>query len=346
MRRRAFLALTPAALARAADPPAPPPADSLDAAVDAIAPGLAKRVTVIIDDGAAGLPATSRAFHYRNEPDANDFWPASTIKLYTALAAMEEVHARGFPLDAIATFEHREASGRWVLDCARTLREMASEVFRRSSNEDYTLHLRMTGIDALNSRFLTPERGFPASALMRGYVTGRPWVYRREEPQRITLMHRDRRESWEHTWSGRSWSAERGASVIDAKTGNCTTTAALAGCLRRLFFHQHLPPEQRFRISDAMADFLLHGGDGFTGLQTTGEDSGPYAWQGGKALFPDARWYHKCGLISDHALDLAAIDDRAASGRTFFLCAMIRSGKEPLIRDLCAAVLAWAKRLA
>jgi len=358
MRRRPFIALSlglisplaadstpPPAAPAPPQPPAPPPSDSIDDAIAAIAPGILKRASVIITDASPASPIPqSHSFHSAGSTEAIDFWPASTIKLYTAIAAMEAAHARGFPLDALVLFEHRNKDGRWITDCSRTLREMSSEVFRRSSNEDYTLHLRITGIDALNEHFLTPARGFPHSALMRGYVTARPYVYLREEPQRITLFHADKRLSWEHSWSGRSWSKERGATVIDAATGNCTTTAELVACLHRLFFHNSLPPADRFRISDAMADFLLHGADGLSGLETTSKDSGPYAWEGGKASFPNARWYHKCGLISNHALDVACADDRANSGRAVFLCAMVQSGNEDLIRQLCAALLAWAKR--
>jgi hypothetical protein len=358
MRRRPFLALslglisplaadsTPPSAAPAPPPsPTPPPTDSIDDVVNAIAPGILKRASVIITDSSPSSPTpVSRTFHSSGSADAIDFWPASTIKLYTAIAAMEAAHARDFPLDSLVLFEHRHKDGRWITDCARTLREMSSEVFRRSSNEDYTLHLRITGIDSLNEHFLTPDRGFPHSALMRGYVTARPYVYLREEPQRITLFHADKRLAWEHSWSGRSWSKERGATVIDAATGNCTTTAELVACLHKLFFHNSLPPADRFRISEEMADFLLHGADGLSGLETTSKDSGPYAWEGGKASFPNARWYHKCGLISNHALDVACADDRANSGRAVFLCAMVQSGKEDLIRQLCAALLAWAKR--
>ena len=83
----------------------------------------------------------------------------------------------GLPLDVTVEFEHQTPDGKWVMDCARTMREMLSETFLRSSNEDYTLLLRMTGRDHINSKFLIPERGFKKSALMRGYVTRRPYVY-------------------------------------------------------------------------------------------------------------------------------------------------------------------------
>ena len=45
---------------------------------------------------------------------------------------------------------------------------MLSETFRRSSNEDYTLLLRMVGLDRLNSRFLIP--GATTFALLIGVL--------------------------------------------------------------------------------------------------------------------------------------------------------------------------------
>ncbi len=47
---------------------------------------------------------------------------------------------------------------------------------------------------------------------MRGYVRTRPWVYEREEAQRIRLTSPDGSHSVviEHTWSGRSYSEGAG----------------------------------------------------------------------------------------------------------------------------------------
>jgi hypothetical protein len=317
---------------------------SLDAAVDRIAPDVAKHVTVIIaDESIQGLTFGTK--HYRGQEQATNFWPASTIKVYPVIAALEALHARGLPLDVTVSFEHREADGTWRLDCARTMREMLSEVFRRSSNEDYTLLLRMVGLDALNGSFLVPGRGFARSALMRGYVTKRPWRYDRAEEQRITVTPREGvAQSWTHRWAGHSWSAERGATIIDAQTGNCTTTHDLARSLQRLVFHEHMPESERYQMSAEMLDFLRFGGAGLVGLETKDPDSGPYAWeQSGSVLYPKARFFHKCGLISNYALSLACVDDRAQSKRGIVLAASINSGDEKLIRALCRVILEWAQ---
>jgi hypothetical protein len=325
----------------------------LDEALDTVAPGLMKLAVVcLVRDVEKGRPCFDW-IEYRDTADRKDFWPASTVKLHAVIAAMERVREAGFDLDVTATFEHREADGKWVLDSSRTLREMTSEVFRRSSNEDYTLLLRLAGIDWIHTEFLTAERGFPNSALMRGYVKSRPWVYEREEAQRIRLVSADgsRTAVIEHVWSGRSYSEERGATVIDAKTGNVTTPRELAECLRRVLFHEHLPESDRFRISAEQLRFLREGGDGLTGLATIAPESGPSGWTGAAGeVFPNARYFHKSGLISDHALELGYVDDSAKGGPRYLFVAVIAAGHatkpvggETLVGKMSLEIAKWVR---
>lgn len=326
---------------------------TFDAALDSLAPELTKLAVVcLVRDGDDGTPCFDW-IEYRDTADRKDFWPASTVKLYAVIAAMERVREAGFDLDVTATFEHREADGKWVLDSSRTLRELSSEVFRPSSNEDYTLLLRLVGIDWLNTKFLTAERGFPNSALMRGYVRTRPWVYEREEAQRIRLTSPDGSHSVviEHTWSGRSYSEERGCTVIDAKTGNVTTPRELADCLRRILFHEYLPEAERFRISSEQLRFLREGGGGLSGLATVATESGPSGWTGAAGeVFPKAKYFHKSGLISDHALELGYVDDSANGGPRYFFVPVVGAGHatkpvdgETLVGRMSLEIAKWVK---
>jgi len=320
--------------------------------LDAIAPEIRKwaSVCIVARDAAGSLQF---AWHnYRETADALDFWPASTIKLYAVVAALELLNARGFPLDTALIFEHRENDGRWVLDCARSMREMISEIFRRSSNEDYTLLLRFVGIDRINTEFLIPGKGFPHSALMRGYVLGRPYGYIREEPQRITLRTADgRTEQIEHTWSGRSYSQERGATVFDARTGNVTSPRELAECLRRILFHEELAETERYQISAEQLTFLRTGGGDLCGLENKGSPSDPMAWTNGiESVFPNARFFHKTGVISNFALEVAAVDARAASGKYFILVPVAGAGSETkpetgqkIISRMSRAIAEWVR---
>ena len=326
-------------------------AATLEDALDGIAPEIKKWATIcVVTEGPDGTPEFT--WHdYRGTADARDFWPASAIKLYAAVAALELLTEHGFPLDTTLTFEHRKGANEWSVDCARTMREMLGEVFRRSSNEDYTLLLRLVGIDRMNTRFLIPERGFPHSALMRGYVVGRPYGYTREEPQRITLRAGTRIETIEHAWSGRFYAEERGATVIDARTGNVTSPRELAECLRRVLFHERLPESERYALTPEQIDFLRYGAGGLSGLENKDAESDPIAWKGAlDAVFPKARFFHKCGWISNHALEVAYVDDAAQSGRRFILVPVIAAGDDTrpergqaLIGKMSRAIGEWVR---
>jgi hypothetical protein len=326
---------------------------ALDSALDGVAPELKKWATicVVTRDGDGGAQFNWR--DYRDSGNAVDFWPASAIKLYAVVAALELINERGFPLDTAVIFERRENDGGWVLDCARSMREMISEVFRRSSNEDYTLLLRLVGIDRINTEFLTPAKGFSHSALMRGYVTGRPYGYVREEPQRLSLrtVGGEKTATHEHAWSGRFYAEERGPAVIDARTGNVTSLRELVECLRRVMFYEQLPEADRYQLTTGQLEFIRHGGGGLTGLETRTDASGPSAWKNGlDTTFPDARFYHKSGLISDYALEVAYLDDAAKSGKQFLFAAAVHAGSDSkpargdaLIGEMARRLGEWVK---
>ena len=316
------------------------PAGDLDQILADISPDIAKWATVVLVDDSSGQPQFTW-HHYGDSADAVNFWPASTIKIYAVVAAVEQLNELNADLDAVLVYEH-QTDGQWVLDCARSAREMISEVFRRSSNEDYTLLLRFVGVDRINTQFLIPQRGFPHAALMRGYVLGRPYEYVREEPQRITVIRRDgTRETVAHTWSGTSYSEQRGATVISATTGNCTSTREMAECLRRIMFHEHLPENERYHLTAEQLEFIRAGGAGLYGLEN--REAGPYAWKGGAdTVFPDARYYHKGGLISTYSLDLAYVDD-PTTGVKYLLAIAANTGKTATVNQMAHRIALWVR---
>lgn len=328
------------------------PVGTLEASLDKVAPGVAKwAVVCIASEGTDGK--LSFAWHdYRSTADKKDFWPASTIKLFAVIAALERVNEKGFDLDTVAIFEHEGSDGQWTLDASRTLREMISEVFRRSSNEDYTLLLRLAGVDWINTRLLAKERGFQNSAIMRGYVKERPWAYVREERQRVRLLARGGGEAViEHLWSGVSYSRQRGCTILDPETGNVTTPRELADCLRRLVFHDRLPEAERFRLTQDQVRFLREGGGGLFGLGVLAPESGPSAWKGVSWIFPKARYLHKSGVISNFALDLASVDDSGNGGPRFILVPVVAAGHatqpldgETLVSQMALEIARWVRR--
>jgi hypothetical protein len=319
----------------------------LDQALAKVAPGLKKWASVCIITGSQEAPQFSW-YSYGDTAQRIDYWPASCVKLYTMVAALELVEELGFSLDTTCSFAHRE-EGRWVTDCARTLQEMISEVCRRSSNEDYTLLLRLVGLDRINTQFLVSERGFPSSALMRGYVAGGHWKYDRQQAQRIILTNPDgKRHVIEHKWSGRFYAEERGCNVIDAKTGNCTSPRELAECMRRILFHEHLPEAERYRLSADALKSLSGSNPGWTSLETKEPDSGPSAWIGGlEQVCPKAQFWHKCGLISNYALDTFCVK----SDQLWMIAVpVVNAGHateqkgEPVVAEMSRAIYDWALR--
>jgi hypothetical protein len=315
-------------------------AAQLDNLLNDISPEVKKWATVVIVKGQKSKP-DFQWFHYRNSAEAVDFWPASTIKIYTVVAALEYINELKLPTDCALVFEHKK-DDEWILDSARTMREMISEVFRRSSNEDYTLLLRFVGIDRINTKFLIPEKGFPHSALMRDYITYRPPLYVNEEPQRITIYSNDNKPvRVEHTWSGTSYAQQRGATALSSTTGNCTSTRELADCLRRIIFHHVLPESQRYNLTDEQVKFIIEGADDLTGLEN--KEAGPYAWEGSaEKVFPNARYFHKGGLISTYSLDVAYIDD-AESNTRFIVAVAAESGDIETVTQMAKHIAEWVK---
>jgi hypothetical protein len=172
------------------------------------------------------------------------------------------------------------------------------------------------------------------------------------EAQRITLRAADgRATTFEHAWSGRSYAEERGCTIIDKRTGNVTSPRELGECLRRVLFDEHLPAADRYRLTPDQLAFLRHGGAGLTGLENKGKDSSPSAWDNGfNVMFPQARFYHKCGVISRYALEVACVDDTAASGKRFIAVPVIAAGEdtkpvdgEKLIGEMSRAIGEWVK---
>jgi hypothetical protein len=325
---------------------------ALDTVLAGIAPELDKWAAVVVVEG-AGAETRFEAYQYKQTAQSQNFWPASCIKLYAMVAALEILTEQGLTLDTVVSFE-RQVEGAWQLDCARSVREMISEVCRRSSNEDYTLLLRWVGVERMNATFLVPAKGFAKSALMRGYVSAatRPYGYILEQAQRITLKDNTGKEvRLEHHWEGNSYSEQRGGTVLDAKRGNVTTAGEMLECMRRIFFHESLPNDEKYHLTPAQLELLRHGGGGFTGLETKQEDSYPLAWkQAVEDVFPHAKFYHKCGIISNYALEIAYVDDAHDSGKRFFLVPVINAGLttkpvngEALIGQMSKAIALWVR---
>jgi hypothetical protein len=162
-------------------------------------------------------------------PMGTNFWPASSIKLLAAVAALEYVGQQGFTGSATVAFGNGPP---------RTLRSIYDAAIRVSDNAAYDLLVEIAGLDYLNGTFLTPARGFPVTVIQRSYTVGGNL---RVNPK-ITL-----------TEGGRTV-------VIPARTGRVDTTCPQGQCsnlfemsesVRRVVLHYEIPEAERFKLAPA-----------------------------------------------------------------------------------------------
>lgn len=324
-----------------AEPPEPPPAyPHFETVVD-----LGRRSTrawaeLIHVDWVNDRPRFTRR-GYADSADQVDFWPASTIKIYAATAALVILAQEGMTLDAEVTLSH-QSGGEWVEDVTTTVRDMVFQTFTCSSNLTYTGLLRLAGLDWINQAFFVPEMGFEQTTLMRGYTLDRPWVYVREEPQRAVLSQGGRQVVREHTWSGVSYANEVGCTVYnEAGTANCSSPRDMAEHMKRVMFHEHLAPEDRLPVNQSDLDWMRYG-DAERPVMNNVDACGGPGWAGVSRVFPEARFYHKGGRVMQYRLDLQYIEDEA-TGAAYILAVATDTGADGVVETLSEEIARMVK---
>jgi len=247
-------------------------------------------------------------YSYDDTSARRDFWPASTIKMYVATAALVLLEEYGMSLDAEATFYRRaDPDDEWIEDTTASFREMIYDIFDFSSNSTYTLLLRFAGIDWLNTDFFSTANGFQETALLVGYVNDRPYRYSTGEEQRIVVREGARSRERTHAWSGVRYDDRAGCTVRYGTYANCSSPRDMAEHLRRLMFHETNPPSERFTLRESDLDWMRYG----DARPVMNQATNPYV-NGIRRVFPEALYYHKAGRVSAYALDLHYVDDRAS----------------------------------
>lgn len=319
----------------------------LDLVLADVAPDSRKWASVLLVTGPPERPSFEW-FHLGDSATSVEFWPASAIKLFAVVAAMERLGELGAPLDARLTFARRPGGfgpDGWIEESPRAFRDLVSRVFEWSSNPDYNRLLRFVGVDRMNAEFLVPERGFERSAIMRGY--GDHAIYDLREAQRIAVDPPGGCAVLAHFHSGRDYGEERGAIPLDGAPGNCATTRDMVECLRRVMFHERIPEAERFRLSPEQLEFLREGdGRRHAGLRLHPWQTKrhPLAWTDGvERVLPRARYYHKNGQVGSERiyLDLACVEDDESGVRMAF-CAVARADDARPVARMGEALAHWA----
>jgi len=181
-------------------------------------------------------------YDYRGTSAHRDnWWPASTVKIFAAVAALEKLRHQGFSPRAKLTFHYEEEK---LGDVSLSVEKLVRKTITPSDNTSFDRLVEIVGYEALNGRFFTAEKGLGATVLQRGYGgrhryqdSGRGSL--RHSP-RITIREGKRKKVLRTRLSTRTYSCP--------KQGNCTSLLDLAECIRRIMLHELLPESERFRL--------------------------------------------------------------------------------------------------
>jgi beta-lactamase class A len=189
-----------------------------------------------------GGPPTAQWFDFEGtSDDRDDWWPASSIKLYAAVAALEQSHGLGFSPRARVMYHYDGEE-----PVRMRLRDVVHRAIVQSNNQAFNQLVELVGFDTLNRRFFSRRNGFVDTVFLRAYSA------RIRDPETGHGVNRySPRITIEQGRRTRELAAREGTGRFECPDqGNCTTLRELAESMRRVMLHEHLPPSERYRLGD------------------------------------------------------------------------------------------------
>ncbi len=226
-------------------------------------------------------------------PSEGHYWPASTVKLITAVAALEALSRRG--LTGAARLDFVDDDGGYhgpAIEIAR----LAVEI---SDNPSYNRTLEIAGFDALNDEIL-PAWGLRHTVFQRRYTRppGVESLALRRSPA-IRFREGDR----EGTIEERVGVGRHPECPAD---GNCTTLYELLSVMRRVVLSDELPEQERFAIAP----------DDLRTLEEALLRSHSRIARGATAALGDVLVYNKTGTVpGDDRLDHGLVEETRTGRR-------------------------------
>jgi len=224
--------------------------------------------------------------------DVGDWNPASTVKLYAAIAALLRIRALGFEPRATLAFDAPGEDPRF------TVAELVEAALGPSDNLAYDYLVVFAGFDELHERFFVPENGYRGTALRVAYASG-PWErlgfsrFLRDSP--AIAIEQDGRT--------RELPAAHGRAAVRCSRAACTTPVELAEALLRVVLQERLPAERSYRLPAEDLELLR-------GLLRGPRERGEEVVERLRPWFgPETVLYHKAGFAKEWYTDNVLIDD-------------------------------------
>jgi LysM repeat protein len=236
-----------------------------------------------------------RRFDYDSTGDDVSGWnPASTVKLYAAIAALQRAESLGFTTAAEITFAGSE-SYRF------TLAELIADAVGPSNNIAYNFLVSFVGYDQINGTFFTRRNGLGTSGVRRAYESSR-WMEMGFSSSFAASPAITIREGG----GVRELPASSGSVETSCHAAACTSVRELAEAMRRLMLQEQLPSSETFGLSAENLRFLRQQ---LRSDRSRGEEVVSAL---GRANFSaNSRFYHKAGFAGDWYSDNVYIFDPA-----------------------------------
>jgi hypothetical protein len=284
----------------------------------------------VLQDGGVSVPSGSKMlfikvggtaaapsyeyFDYQGTGWNDAFWPASTIKMMAAVAALETLENHGHSANTALRFEE---DGGYI----GPFLDVMNAAIIPSDNVAYDRLVFLVGFDEINTQFLTPENGYERSVIMRRYgVAGSL----RDSPP-IALVE-DGRET--------TLPARHGSGTYAcANEGNCTNAFELAETVRRIGMHERLADGERFRLTRGDLARLRY---------ALASNPATWAYPGAQAVFPDGGVvvYRKGGLAGGWKIENAFFRDKLTGREYVVTLALPDTATDAKFAEITRVVLA------
>jgi len=165
---------------------------------------------------------------------AQRFWPASTVKLAAAVAALMALAEHGLDGDAQVSME--DENGLWQ----GSVRDIYTAAIVPSSNPAYNRLMMIAGFDAINAHYLPMAMQLPHMVLQRRYARKAPDANMRTSVP-ITYVQGEH----QGTLPERIGTSQHPRCPNE---GNCTTLLELLDVIRRVALDAELHPAERYPL--------------------------------------------------------------------------------------------------
>ena len=265
----------------------------------------------------------------RRSARGQGWWPASSVKLFAAVGALETTRRLGFSPAAEVVFRYGPGDA-YDLSARRrvplpspmetTVEQLVRAAITASDNLAFDQLVELAGFDELNGTVLAAERGFRDTVLLRSYT------HRIVDPRTHRGLHRDSPpvDLREGARSHRLAARQGTGSYACPRQGNCTTLWELADGLRRVMLHEEIPVEERFRLGPEELALLR------SALETP-KPRGTEVADRLRAAFSDAplRLFHKPGFALKWFCDVVFVH-RTDTGQRWLVAMVNRPGRASL----------------